>query len=106
MPKPYSPLGRTSHLRKGIKLLHQRFQVCASPTLLTEGSALPVSTALSRGRSLFSPGPSHVSLQLLQQALPVPDIKVGSSCPDLALDALVQHLQLVVRLPLEHGLHI
>lgn len=56
--------------------------------------------------SLLSPGPSHVSLQLLQEALPVPDVQVGPPCPDLALNALVQSLQLVVRLPLEHGLHI
>lgn len=67
---------------------------------------MPLSTALARGQSLLSPCPSHVSLQLLQQALPVPNVKVGSSCPYLALDALVQHLELVVRLPLEHRLHI
>lgn len=53
-----------------------------------------------------SPGPGHVCTQLLQQALPIAHVQVGAPGPDLALDALEDDLQLVVRLSLEHRLHI
>lgn len=53
-----------------------------------------------------SPGPGHVCAQLLQQALPVAHVQVGATRSDLALNALEDDLQLVVRLALEHRLHI
>lgn len=53
-----------------------------------------------------TPGSGHVDPDLLQQTLPVTDIQVGSSGPDLCLDVQVQGLQLTVRFPFEHSLNI
>lgn len=52
------------------------------------------------------PCSGHVDFDLLQQTLPITDIKIGSSSPNLCLNVLVQCLQLTVCLSFEHRLNI
>lgn len=60
----------------------------------------------NKGSPIFVPRSGHVDSDLLQQTLPVTDIKIGSSGPNFGLDVQVQRLQLAVRLSFEHYLDI
>lgn len=75
------------HINQACKLL-----------LCRNGSTVQVPTLV--------PCSGHVDSDLLQQTLPVTDIEVGPSGPNLRLDVQMQRLQLAVCLPFEHRLHI